>query len=153
MHSAPGSPPPKDTRNDGRAISALPTFLVEIEYLKKGVLMEEWGDGRVYGPPEISPTGRNTTAEAATSHSYSVRVWYFIDETVYFYDAAELATVWVYYISRIMGAGPSEPQHLFHSEHLIPLTPSCRHERYRNSGAVSRSTVFFGAGVWHNHHV
>ncbi|GBP32459.1 hypothetical protein EVAR_24623_1 [Eumeta japonica] len=31
---------------------------------------------RKNGPPELSLTGRFTTAEVVTSHLYSVRVWY-----------------------------------------------------------------------------
>ncbi|GBP49771.1 hypothetical protein EVAR_81390_1 [Eumeta japonica] len=37
-----------------------------------------------HGSPELSRTGRNTIAEAATSRLYSMKIWYHTGEPVHF---------------------------------------------------------------------
>ncbi|GBP15978.1 hypothetical protein EVAR_12557_1 [Eumeta japonica] len=62
-------------------ISALPATWEEIGYLMQrdrgnGEGLWQWWGKRRSGPPDLSLTGRNETAEAATLCLYSMSVWF-----------------------------------------------------------------------------
>ncbi|GBP23108.1 hypothetical protein EVAR_13128_1 [Eumeta japonica] len=57
-------------RKPKRVTCALLAPWVRIEYL----IEMEWGDGGECGPPELSLSGRNETAEVATSRQYPDKV-------------------------------------------------------------------------------
>ncbi|GBP20526.1 hypothetical protein EVAR_78903_1 [Eumeta japonica] len=56
---------------------------------------EGWGDGEENEPPELSLTGRNETAEAATSRLNYVRARYVTAELENSRVGAELFTSWL----------------------------------------------------------
>ncbi|GBP69263.1 hypothetical protein EVAR_56807_1 [Eumeta japonica] len=50
---------------------------IQIYIEKRTLTLSEGERPPASGPPELSLTCRNLTAEAATSHPYSIRVWHF----------------------------------------------------------------------------